>query len=231
MRNRRDPEESRGAVSGGGQDPGQVGDRSGEIELGGGLETPEEAGLAQTQLHQPGQAVLHGLAEVAIGCESRTVLERAGGLQQGFLRVQTDLAPAARSRGHTAGAERTGRTEGRVKVEIAPGLLYPGHRGIEAPPAHRTRHLARRTGAGAGRQVNLKILLGKMGPGRSFGHLGDQGAPGVGKLLAGVAIPIGRIGEGGGDRSAGVPFTLGHQLQRPLGILGKGIPHNSAVKQ
>ena len=60
--------------------------------------TPEVPGLAQTQLHQPGQAVLHGLAEVAIGCESRTVLERGGGLQQGFLRVQTDLTPAPWSR-------------------------------------------------------------------------------------------------------------------------------------
>ena len=60
-----------------------MGDRSGEIELGGGLVTPEIPGLPQPQLHQPGQAVLHGLAEVAIGCESCTLLERAGGLQQG----------------------------------------------------------------------------------------------------------------------------------------------------
>ena len=103
-RTRPDPAESRGAGSGGGQDPGQVGDSGGEIELGGGLVTPEVPGLAQTQLHQPGQAVLHGLAEVAIGCESRTVLERAGGLQQGFLRVQTDLAPAATQRGRSGQA-------------------------------------------------------------------------------------------------------------------------------
>ena len=92
------PRESRGAGSGGGQDPCQEGDGGGEIELGGGLVTPQVAGLAQTQLHQPGQAVLHGLAEVAIGCKSRTVLESTGGLQQGFLRVQTDMAPSARCR-------------------------------------------------------------------------------------------------------------------------------------
>ena len=58
---------------------GQVGDGSGKIELCGGLATPEVPGLAPTQLHQPGQAVLHRLAEVAIGCESGTALERAGG--------------------------------------------------------------------------------------------------------------------------------------------------------
>ena len=87
-----------GAGSGGGQDPCQEGDGGSEIELGGGLVTPQVAGLAQTQLHQPGQAVLHGLAKVAIGCKSRTVLESTGGLQQGFLRVQTDLAPSARCR-------------------------------------------------------------------------------------------------------------------------------------
>ena len=80
----------------GGQEPGQVGDGSSEIELGGGLVTPEVPGLAQTQLHQPVQAMLHGLAEVEIGCESNTVLERAGGLRQGFLRVQIDLPPALR---------------------------------------------------------------------------------------------------------------------------------------
>ena len=129
--------------------------------------TPEVPGLAQPQLHQAGQAVLHGLAEVAIGCEGRTVLERAGGLQQGFLRVQTDLAPAARSRGHTAGTERTGRTERRVKVERAPGRTHPGGRGIGAVPPHGARHLARRTGAGTRRQVNLEILLGEVsGAGR-----------------------------------------------------------------
>ena len=79
--------------------------------------TPEVAGLAQPQLHQPGQAMLHGLAEVAIRGESRTVLEGAGSLQQGFLRVQPDLAAAPRGRGHTAGAQRTGRTQRRIKVE------------------------------------------------------------------------------------------------------------------
>ena len=206
--------------SGGSQDAGQVGDGGGEIELGGGLVTPDVPGLAQTQLHQAGQAVLHGLAEVAIGCESRTVLESTGGLQQGFLRVQTDLAPAARCCGHTAGAERTGRTERRVKVEEAPGRTLCGGRGIEAPPAHGARHLTRRTGTGTRRQVDLKILLGEVGSSRPFGHFGGQGAPGVGKLLAGVAIPIGRIGDGFRNRYAGVPFTLRHQLQRPLGLRG-----------
>ena len=50
-----------------------------------------------------------------------TLLERACGLQKGFLRVQTDLPPVPRSRGHTAGAERTGLTDRRVKVKRAPG--------------------------------------------------------------------------------------------------------------
>ena len=98
LRQSREPTESRGAGSGGGQDPGQVGDGSGEIELGGGLVTPHVPGVPQTQLRQPAQAVLHVLAGVAIGCESPTVLERAGVLQQGFLRVQSDLPPAARFR-------------------------------------------------------------------------------------------------------------------------------------
>ncbi len=195
-----------------------MGDGGGEIELGGGLVTPQVPGLAQTQLHQPGQAVLHGLAEVAIGCERRTVLEGAGGLQQGFLRVQTDLAPAARGRGHTAGAQRTGCTERRVKVEIA--ARRPHCRGIEAPPAHGGGHLPRRTGAGTRRQVDLEIFLGEVGAGGSFGYFGDQGAPGIGKLLAGVAIPIRGIGDGCGHRQPGVLLTLGHQFQRALGIRG-----------
>ena len=176
--------------------------------------------MAQPQLHQPGQAVLYGLAEVVIGCESRTVLERAGGLQQGFLRVQTDLAPAAGCRGHTAGTERTGGTQRRVKVEKAPGRPLCGGCGVEAPPAHGARYLTRRTGAGTRRQVDLEILLGEVGPSRPFGHFGDQGAPGVGKLLTGVAIPIRRIGDGGGHRQTGVLLTLRHQLQRPLRIRG-----------
>ena len=216
----RDLEESRGAGSGDGQDAGQVGDRSGEIELGSGLVTPEVPGLPQTQLHQPGQTMLHGLAEVAIRCESRTVLERAGGLQQGFLRVQANLAPAARCRGHTAEAQRTGRTQRRVKVEKAPGRPLCAGCGIEAPPAQGARYLTRRTGAGTRRQVDLEILLGEVGPSRPFGHFGDQGAPGVGKLLTGVAIPIRRIGDGGGHRQPGVLLTLGHQLQRALRIRG-----------
>ena len=65
--------------------------------------------------------------------------------------------------------------------------------------AHRARHLARWTGAGTRRQINLEILLGEMGPRRSLGHFGDQSAPG-GKLLAGAAIPIGRIGDNCPDR-------------------------------
>ena len=146
------------------------------------------------------------------------MLERACGLQQGFLRVQTDLPPAARSRGHTAGAEWTGRTERRVKVEEAPRRPRCGGRGIGAAPAHSARHLARRTGTSARRQVDLEILLGKVGPGRPFGHLGDQGPPGGGKLLAGVAIPIGRIRNGRGHRQPGVLLNLRHQLQRPQGI-------------
>ena len=54
----RAPEESRGAGSGGGQDPGQVGDGSGEIELGGSLLTPDVPSLPQTQfaLAGPGGA-------------------------------------------------------------------------------------------------------------------------------------------------------------------------------
>ena len=190
----------------------------GEIELGGGLVTPDVQDLAQTQLHQPVQAGLHGLAEEAIGCESRTVLEREGDLQQGFLRMQTDLPPAVRSSGHTAEAERTGLTELRVRVERTPRLLCCGGRGIGAPPAHGARHLTRRTGAIARRQVDLEILPGKVGLSRSFQHFDDQGSPGVAKLLAVMAIPIGRIGDGGGYRYAGVLFTLGHQLQRTLEV-------------
>ena len=60
LRQSREPAESRWAEPGGGQDPGQVVDRCGEIELGGGLLTPHVPGLPQTPLHQPGQAMPHG---------------------------------------------------------------------------------------------------------------------------------------------------------------------------
>ena len=114
---------SRGAGSGGGQDPGQVGDGGGEIELGGGLVTPRGPVLRP---------------------------HRGGGADRPY------RAPP-----------QSGKSAG----------------------AHGARHLARGTGAGTRRQVDLEILLGEVGLGRPFGHFGDQGAPGVGKLLAGVAIP------------------------------------------
>ena len=101
----------------------------------------------------------------------------------------------------------------------APGPA--GGRGIGAVAAQGTCHLTRRTGAGTRRQVDLEILFGEMRAGGGFAHFGNQGAPGIGKLLAGVAIPIGRIGDGGGHRQTGVLLTLRHQLQRPLG----GDPH------
>ena len=87
--------------------------------------------------------------------------------------------------------------------------------------AHGARHLARRTSAGTRRQVDLEIFLGEVGAGGSFGYFGDQGAPGIGKLRASVAIPIRGIGDGCGYRQPGVLLTLGHQLQRTLGIAGQ----------
>ena len=49
----------------------------------------------------------------------------------------------------------------------------------------------------------------EVGPDRSSRHLGDQGAPGVGTWLKGVATPIGRIGIARGHRQPGVLLTLG----------------------
>ena len=65
--------------------------------------TSDTPDLPQTQFHPAGQAVPHGLPELMIGCESRTVLGRADVLQQSFPRGWTDLPSTTRSRGHTSG--------------------------------------------------------------------------------------------------------------------------------
>ena len=51
--------------------------------------------------------VLPGLTEVAVGRESRTVLGSGGSLQQGFLRVQANLPPAATQRGRSGQAKHS----------------------------------------------------------------------------------------------------------------------------
>ena len=151
--------------SDGGEDPGQVGDSSGGTELGGGLATPEILGLPQTQLPQPGpEHCSSAWRRWRFRVRKPTLLERACGLQETFLRVQTDLPPVPRSRGHTAGAARTGLTVRRVKVKRAPGRTRSAVASdIGAPLAHRALHLARWTGAGTRRQVKLEIPPGENG--------------------------------------------------------------------
>ena len=53
------------------------------------------------------------------------------------------------------------------------------------------RDFSRRTGAAAGLQVDVEVLLGKIGAPGWFGHLGDQDPVGFGELPAGVAVPVG----------------------------------------
>ena len=93
---------------------GKVGDGSGEIELGGGLVAPDVPGLPQTQLRQL------GLAEVAIGCESRTELEGAGGLQQGFCGCRLTCRPRPHSGGGAGRGYRAPRQSGKGVAAHAP---------------------------------------------------------------------------------------------------------------
>ena len=196
-----------------GQEPGKVGNGSGEIELGGGLVPPYVPGpiapAGPSHASQPGGG---GDTVRKPHCTGACV-RPAIGLP---LRVQADLPPAARSCGHTAGAELTGRTERRVNVERAPCRTLCGRRGIGSFAGARCR--ARGTGAGTRRQVGRKILLGEVGQSWSFGHFGRSGAPGVGKLPTGVAIPIRCIGGGCGHGQPGALLALLRQLQRTLGI-------------
>ena len=64
------------------------------MRLGFGLDTPPIARLAQTQLHQTGQAMFDHLAPGPIGCMRRAGLQGPGLLQQAFLGMQADTAPA-----------------------------------------------------------------------------------------------------------------------------------------
>ena len=57
-------------------------------------------------------------------------------------------------------------------------------------------HLSRRTGAGAGLQVNLEVLLGEMSLVGAAWYLGYQSTLGLSEGLAGSAITVGSISNG-----------------------------------
>ena len=89
-----------------GSDDGKVGYRGCQEELEQGPGTAEVAGLPHSQLHQPGQPVLHHLAPPAVLSEGVALLQCSGLLKKRFLRVQGDGAPSPFLGGYASGPER-----------------------------------------------------------------------------------------------------------------------------
>ena len=121
------------------------------------------ARLAQAQLHQTGQAMFGPLAPGLIGCKGRAGLQGPGLLQQTFLGMQVDAAPAPGRGLYTLQLQGTAvkdcpfeneslaRNPLPVSVTVAPLA-------VEAAGRNRSG----RTGAAAGLQVNVEILLGEV---------------------------------------------------------------------
>ena len=76
--------------------------------------------------------------------------------------------------------------------------------------------------------MDLEILLGEVGPGRPVRHFCDQGAPGVGKLLAGVTIPIGyNLGQKSLPCGGLIPIDLRSALETGRQVPGIALPLGS----
>lgn len=77
-----------------GPDAGEIGHGGRQQELGFGFEASPIARLAQAQLHQRRQAMFGHLAPSPLGCKGRAGLQGPGLMQQPFLGMQADTAPA-----------------------------------------------------------------------------------------------------------------------------------------
>jgi hypothetical protein len=129
----------------------QVGDRRGEAHLEQGLGSSEVARLANAELHQACDAVLHHLASSSSVIEGRAGLEVARLLEQGFLRMKLHRPPTRAPRALRAQRARGARLGGKHEHATSPFQR-----------SQVTDRLLIRAGTRASLQIDLKIGLGKV---------------------------------------------------------------------
>ena len=163
-----------------------MGHRRRQQKLGFGLAASPIARLAQAQLHQTGPAVFGHLPQGPAGSESRTVLKGPGPSWGCRLTHRPRPGWAFTHCGRRQQPDRTLKDK-CLSRDPLPVLLAVVTLAVETG-----RDLSRRTGAAAGLQVDVEVLLGEIRAAGRLGHLGDQGPVGLGERPAGVAVPIGR---------------------------------------
>ena len=145
-----------------GPDAGEIGHGGRQQKLGFGLEMPLIARLTQAQLHQTRQAVFARLAPDPIGCKGRAGLQGPGLLQQLFLGMQADAAPAPGGGLHTLRLQGTDVTDRPLEDEGPARNPLPVSVAVAPLTVEAGRDLSGRTGAISGLQVNGEILLGEI---------------------------------------------------------------------
>ena len=183
---------------------GQIGHRGRQVQLEFCLGAPEVAGLADSQLDQPRQPVLHHHPALPVFAKGFTLLQGPGLLQQRLLRVQLHRPSCARCRGHALGPQRAHPADRSVELEglqlVSPACCCGAStQGPDSPG-----NVPRRTGAGARLQVNMEVLFRKVFPVWAARHPGNQGVACVGEGLPGVAVSVGGVAHGLLHRHTGV---------------------------
>ena len=129
---------------------GQVGHRGRQVQLEPGLDPPEVAGLANPQLHQPGQPVLHHHPPLTVPGKGFALLQGAGLLQQCLLGMHLHRSAQSRRPRHALGPQLTCSAHRRIEPEA----LQPVNPSCGAnPPPQMPGNLPRRAGAGPRFQV------------------------------------------------------------------------------
>ena len=195
-----------------GSDQGQIGHRGRQVQLEFRLGAPEVAGLADSQLDQPRQPVLHHhprcrhSPKASLCCRARACCNKAScGCSCTVRPVPGAAATHWVRSGHTP-ADRSIELEGLQLVRPA-CCCGASTQGPDSPS-----NVPRRTGAGARLQVDMEVLLGKVGPVGTPRHPGNQDASRVGEGLPGTAVAVGGIPHGLLHRHTGVVLRQAQHL-------------------
>jgi hypothetical protein len=175
--------------------------------------------------------VLRGLAQLAVGGEGRALLEGPGPLQERVVGVEHHQAAVARAGADAGGPQGAGVAEGSVEPKGAQGLTGGAVALARADRDHGLARVAGRAGVGHRLQIDPEVVLGEEVLVPALGGLRDQGASGVGTLLARLAVAEGTVADRLLDHDVGIPLRLLDHLQRPLVILGVARQHRGFEDQ